>query len=344
MQEEELRTYSTRFQGSKKRVLGWLLSNIGLEDLEPGTFFDAFSGSGIVSYSFAQKGWEVTACDQLWHCGQAVEAFIGNQAQLDVNQLLSEIDSSPIGPFQFLVSEYEDIFFPLDELRWLARAANRISQLPPDEWAVAGWALSQSALSKRPYNLFHRANLNMRTREVKRSFGNKTTWEKPFPDHFRKFAAEALKFRLPDAPRPHVIVGNACDVQGDFDLVYIDPPYLDSKGKSPPYRDFYGFLDLLIKPNLSKTITSGKAHKPLMSGFDEMWSSEERATETFGRLFAQHHASTLVLSYRDDGRPTIDELKEILGEYKSDIEVVKVPISYALAHRAPAHETLLIAR
>ena len=33
-----------------------------------------------------------------------------------------------------------------------------------------------------------------------------------------------------------------------------------------------------------------------------------------------------------------------MSEYKPEVEVVKVPVSYALAHRAPSHETLLIAR
>ncbi len=42
------------------------------------------------------------------------------------------------------------------------------------------WALFQSCISKRPYNLFHRKNLYVRTADVKRNFGNKTTWDKPF--------------------------------------------------------------------------------------------------------------------------------------------------------------------
>jgi len=341
---QEVRTYSTRFQGSKKRVLGWLLGTIGLEDLPAGTIFDAFSGSGIVSYSFARAGWEVTACDQLLHCGQTLEAFIGNTADLDVDLLLEDIEAGSPGPFQFLIPEYAGIFFPEDELRWLACAANRISQLPSGEWALAGWALSQSALSKRPYNLFHRANLSMRTRDVSRSFGNKTTWEKPFPDHFRKFVGEVLKFRLPNATPPQIHIGDARKVEGAFDLVYVDPPYLDSKGKAPPYRDFYGFLDLLIKPSLFRSINPSKAHKPLTSGYDKLWDTPEGALEAFAAIFERHQESTLVLSYRDDGRPSIDELEDLLSQYKSDVEVAKVPINYALAHKTSVHETLLIGR
>jgi hypothetical protein len=41
--------------------------------------------------------------------------------------------------------------------------------------AIAYSALCQACLAKRPYNLFHRANLYMRTQDVERSFGNKTT-------------------------------------------------------------------------------------------------------------------------------------------------------------------------
>lgn len=59
------------------------------------------------------------------------------------------------------------------------------------EYAIAFFALSQSCIIKRPYNLFYRKNLYMRTSNVKRSFGNKKTWDTPFVDWFLKFVKEA---------------------------------------------------------------------------------------------------------------------------------------------------------
>lgn len=58
--------------------------------------------------------------------------------------------------------------------------------------AIAYNALFQSCLAKRPYNLFHRKNLEMRTRDVVRGFGNKATWDRPFSEHFRTFVNEII--------------------------------------------------------------------------------------------------------------------------------------------------------
>ena len=57
--------------------------------------------------------------------------------------------------------------------------------------ALAWFALFQACIAKRPYNLFHRRNLDMRTADVGRTFGNKAAWDRPFEVHFRKYARQA---------------------------------------------------------------------------------------------------------------------------------------------------------
>jgi len=52
------------------------------------------------------------------------------------------------------------------------------------EQAIAYFALFQACIIKRPYNLFHRKNLYVRMAKVKRSFGNKKTWDSSFEEMF----------------------------------------------------------------------------------------------------------------------------------------------------------------
>ena len=49
---------STRYQGSKRRILPWLCKNI--KDLEFDTVLDGFGGTGSVSYLFKLMGKQVT--------------------------------------------------------------------------------------------------------------------------------------------------------------------------------------------------------------------------------------------------------------------------------------------
>ena len=69
----------------------------------------------------------------------------------------------------------------------------------PNERALFRYLIYQACLKKRPFNLFHRANLRLRTnRRVKRSFGNAVTWERSFAEHALQAYDELA--RMPRCP------------------------------------------------------------------------------------------------------------------------------------------------
>src|SRR5699024_4675875 len=94
---------------------------------------------------------------------------------------------------------FSDIFYTNEENSWIDNIAEGIEDLyglksttaNQYKHSIAYYALFQACLIKRPFNLFHRKNLNLRLNNVKRNFGNKVSWEKPFADLFRKFVSEA---------------------------------------------------------------------------------------------------------------------------------------------------------
>src|SRR5205814_7034546 len=83
------------------------------------------------------------------------------------------------------------VFYLEEENIWLDNFIQKVATVDNKfKRAIILSVLFQACLSKRTFNLFHRANLNLRTNNVKRNFGNKTTWEKPFEDLIKKFVSE----------------------------------------------------------------------------------------------------------------------------------------------------------
>ncbi len=206
--------------------------------------------------------------------------------------------------------------------------------------------LFQACIIKRPYNLFHRKNLYIRTADVKRGFGNKATWDKPFVEHFSNFAPEAnaAVFDM-GVPLSAPTCLDALDIPGHFDLVYIDPPYVNRNGNGVDYLDFYHFLEGLVDyDRWDERINRERKHRPLV-GDKSAWSDVTRCREAFDRLFERFQESVLVVSYRSDGIPSEHELMDLLRKYKTDVTCVRYDqYKYVLSTNGDSQELLLIAR
>ncbi len=234
---------STRYQGSKVKLVDWIWANI--ENIEFNSCLDAFGGTGVVSYLLKQKGKSVTYNDLLQFNYNFGVALIENEDDLLSRQAIEWLNTShdeidyPI----FIQDTFEDIYYTNQENVWLDKAITNIKLL--DNFycrSLAFFALAQSCIIKRPYNLFHRKNLYMRLADVERSFGNKTSWDKPFTDWFKHFAQEANNAVFKGIGDCRATNLDALCIPNEYDLVYIDTPYISSKGTPVDYAEFYHFL------------------------------------------------------------------------------------------------------
>jgi len=339
-------TPATRFQGSKHKLLGWLWTHLRKLPFE--SCLDAFSGSGCVSHFLKARGKSVTANDLLVSSMLNARALVEND---DVR--LSEDDlrwiASRQGAVRYddLISRtFDGIYFTAAENAWLDVVAQNIPRLTSRyKQAMAYHALFQSAMAKRPYNLFHRCNLYMRLAQVQRSFGNKTTWDKPFDEHLRDFAAEA-NAAVFAGPACRAISGNAGDVTGEFDLVYIDPPYINGRGVGVDYHGFYHFLEGLADyPNWPQKIDPRSKHRRLMP-IRSPWTNPAAIAAAFAELFDRHRRSILAVSYRSDGIPSPAELAALLKMAKKHVEVHTLDrrYQYALSTNAKSSEILIVGK
>lgn len=345
--QESINIPTTRYQGSKQKIVRWIWSNIG--DLKFESFLDAFSGTGIVGFYVKLYGKEVTANDILKANYIIAQSLIENSKEKlsneDIDFILKE--HSNIEYPSFVQDTFTDIYYTDEENHWVDVTLTNIKLIENKyRQAIALNALFQSCIIKRPFNLFHRKNLYVRFATVKRSFGNKKTWDTPFPIHYKKFIGEindcvfgngkdnkALNFDVFDIPNPE-----------KYDLVYIDTPYFSSHSMiGVDYRDFYHFLEgLLNYENWNKMIDRKSKHLRLKR-VPCVWTDKNKIHDAFDRLFKKFQENTLVVSYRTGGIPNREEMVTLLKKHKSNVVVKSRKHKYVLSNSNGSSELLFIA-
>lgn len=340
--EELLKTVpTTRYQGSKRKILPWLYDC--LEGYDFHSVLDAFGGSGMVSCMFKRMGKKVTYNDLYTFNLLIGESIIENNrillSEYDVEFLLLTNNEANT----FIFDNFRGIYYLDEENQWLDNIICNIESLNTlyrgtklkYKKAIAYNALFQSCLAKRPYNLFHRKNLDMRTRDVCRSFGNKATWDKPFSEHFRAFVKEINKSVFYSKEKCKAMCNDVFDIRtAHFDLVYLDPPYLKNCGESNESSDYlkcYHFLegiaryrhwvDLIDKETLNKRIRASYALN---------YFKPSASLNVFEKLIVKFRKSIIALSYRYGGTPTIDELSALILKHKEHLDVYHRHYKYAL--------------
>ncbi|MBI3724312.1 DNA adenine methylase [bacterium] len=335
---------STRYQGSKRKLLPWLEGIFSR--LEFDSCLDAFGGTGSVSHLLKAMGKEVAYNDALLWNATIGRALVENDSvRLEPARARALAERSPLARCpDFIERTFAGIYFTRDENRWLDAAVANVRAIEPGfARDLAFFAIFQSCLAKRPYNLFHRKNLYMRTATIERSFGNKATWDRPFDEHFLAHVLEANAAVFEGRRRCRALCSRAEDVEGEFDLVYVDPPYLNRRGIGVDYRDFYHFLEGLVRyESWPALVDLSSRHRRFLKEKSE-WSDARRIARAFSRVFERFERSTIVVSYRSEGIPSIDELARALRRVKR--RVVRHDqggYQYALSTNRKSREVVLV--
>ncbi|MGB0717058.1 MAG: DNA methyltransferase, partial [Phycisphaerae bacterium] len=253
-------------------------------------------------------------------------------------------NAAPNAPRNFIEDTYDGIFFTRAENRWLDNAVCHISRVGDAfERSMFWFCLFQAALAKRPYNLFHRANLYMRQADVPRSFGNKASWDRSFEDHMTKFARELNRAVFAGTSTCHAFCDDALNLSPSFDLVYIDTPYISGRRAAVDYRDFYHFLEGLVHyDQWSKMIDWSSKHRR-MQNMDNPWCKADSCLPAFQSLFRHYADANIAVSYRSHGIPSIDELVAALGSVKPRVSVHELGVhQYALSTEKKNQEMLIV--
>jgi len=313
---------STRYQGSKQKYADWIWHCIKYIPFE--TTLDAFGGTGCIAHLLKQEGKNVTYNDILKFNSIIGKALIENDNEkITQKDLAFILQKHPNILYPNYIEEtFSDIYFTDEENRWLDVVVTNIRHIENQyKQAIAYFALFQSCIIKRPYNLFHRKNLYVRLQDVERSFGNKTTWDKPFVTHYKNFIEEANNAVLSNGKKNISLNYNVFDLPTDYDLVYIDTPYISDKGVGVDYLDFYHFLEGLVNYDTWNNLIDDKSkHKRLkLNGSD--WTNPQKIEYSFERLINKFSNSVLVISYRSDGIPSIERIVSFLEAHNKSVSI-----------------------
>ena len=334
----------TRYQGSKYKLLSWIWKNIKFLDFESAA--DLFGGTGAVSYLFKVQNKSVTYNDLLSSNFHSGIALIENSEKKVDDFEIQNIFNRENNGFDIISKNFKGIYYTDIENAWLDRIIQNIYYYFEDEFykkSLLFWALFQACIIKRPFNLFHRKNLYMRLNNVDRTFGNKTTWDKPFEEYFLRFIRQANRAVFDNGKMCRAHRNEVLDLNNNFDLVYIDTPYISGKGVGIDYFHFYHFLEGICDYyNWQDRIDYSRKHHPLKSQYNR-WADKNQILSAFNELIDHFRSSHIVISYRSDGIPSIEQLQKLVKKFKKNCKlVVYQNYKYVLSNNHNSHEILLI--
>lgn len=339
---------TTRYRGSKRKILSWIWENINTLEFE--TALDLFGGTSVVSLLFKRMGKQVTYNDYSYFNRLTGIAFIENdEVKLSDDDIKFILGTEKITD-DFISKTFKGIYFRDNENVWLDKTIGNIFALGDlykgkalkYKQALAIWALGQSCLIKRPFNLFHRKNLNIRTRRVDRNFGNKKTWETPFEEAFKKFTQESNQVVFSSGKKNSVTRSNALNYNNtEYDLVYLDPPYFFKNQSDPEYLKLYHFLDGLAQYSKWNELVDYNTSIRLLKNSETPWAhkSTEKLETVFSGLISKFKKSKIVISHKEGSLVTVEKFQEMLEVNGKKCSVFKKQYSYALNHQnGKSHE------
>lgn len=323
----------TRYYGSKRRLLSWIYHAV--KDLPFNTVLDGFGGTASVSLLFKAMGKQVYYHDALLCNTISAEVLLADEFPFsDLNDAYHFIEN--IKPqYGFIAKTFPGMYYTDEENEWLDGMAKAIHAIEnPLQRSAYFYCLFQACLKKRPFNLFHRANLNLRlNKEVNRSFGNLATWERAFSSLMKECINDLINLNKYKTKSIILEPGDVTRLSTGYDLVYFDPPYVAKAKTGDDYLRRYHFLEGLSVYNNWKTNINNEALNKTFLPIDHLinWQSKKVFRELLYDTIEKHKRSIVVLSYISNAYPEEKDISAFFSSTFRHSYVLKKEICHALA-------------
>ncbi|MDC7220660.1 MAG: DNA adenine methylase [Spirochaetales bacterium] len=330
-----------RYMGSKYKLLDWIKDELSAYEFD--SVLDGFSGSGAVSYLFKSMGKTVFSNDFLHMSYTFAKATCENNDQILDNEDLEILLDMELEAPDFIQKTFKDIFYTEDELLFLDKVSNNIKRLDnPYKESLAKAAIIRSCLKKQPRGVFtisgNMDKYNDGRRDLRLSL----------QEHFREQIEIYNSIIFSNNKNNIAFNGDIYQFNEEFyspDLVYLDPPYVP-RSDDNCYVKRYHFIEGLSKYWENEEIDySTKVHK--IKKKYTPFSYRRTAIEAFDTMFEKFRKSIIVLSYSSNGYPDLETLVDILGKYKTNIEIKRKDHKYHFGNhkkvsRSKVEEYLII--
>ncbi len=346
--------------GNKRKLLPLIMDAISETGCERGVFFDAFSGSGVVSRLAKHLGFSVVSNDWEPYSEAVNNVYIAQQGYPDfsgfggVDAAIARLNGLP-GLSGYISKHYcpaddEDYDTTSERMFYTQENGRRIDAMREqiEKWHESG-SISSTEKSFLLAPLVFQSAYCSNTSGVFKGFHNgwggqtKTAW-------YRIRSLLTLKKpRLFDnglVNRVYRADAKSLASEIDCDIAYLDPPYNQHQ-----YGANYHMLNTVVlwdKPPVSPRISvDGKKDK---AAIRKDWRTERRsaycyaasARDEFCRLIGSLRARYILVSYSTDGIIGLYDILETLAEVGSLSAVTRKYKRYRVSSQRPssrAHTT-----
>jgi adenine-specific DNA-methyltransferase len=319
-----------RYMGSKYKLIPWLHETFS--ELEFNTALDAFSGSGVVSYLLKSMGKEVYSNDFLTFSATITKALVENNSTKIEKGDLDFLMNLDVKSDNFIETTFENVFFSKDELIFLDKISQNISELSsPHKKALALTSLFRSCLKKQPRGVFTISG------NLEKYDDGRRDLKLSLKEHFLEQTKISNKVIFDNSKNNFSYNENIFELKKpnlNPDLVYFDPPYVPPSDDNC-YVKRYHFLEGLSKYWHGEKIMKETKVKKIQKKFTP-FSYKKTAIHAFETMFDQFSDSTLVLSYSSNAYPDLDTLVSLMKNQKSIVEIKSKPHRYNFGNHATA--------
>ena len=326
-----------RYMGSKYNLVPQLADLF--TELGGRTALDAFSGSGVVSYTLKCLGYGVTSNDFLAFPSVIADATVANHTETLSASDIETICGPPADGRDFIRQTFDGLYFTADDRAFLDSAWSHIDDLSGAKRSLAISALVLAAARKQPRGVFTFTDL--------RYDDGRRDLRLSLREHFHETAAQYNAVVFDSGRACQAVQGDVFDLESAFDLVYLDPPYAPPRDDNC-YIKRYHFLEGLSVYWQGTEIMQATKTKKLAKRYTP-FSYKHTVTDALRNMFKQFGDSTIVLSYSSNAVPDADVIASLLREVKDDVEVRTINHRYhfgthATAERREAVEYLFVGR
>lgn len=323
IQEQIAKYPSTRFMGSKSKILLPIRDAITSQPCN--SVLDLFSGSGVVSYMLKACGKQVISNDYMAFSSMISKAMVENSHEtLPINEARGLLEANALSD-RFVEESFDGLYFTTAENQLIDHLRANIKQLDnPHTKAIAISALVRACFKKRPRGIF--------TYVGDRYGDGRKDLNTSLADHFLA-AVAAINAAVFDNGKENLASRlDALETEYEPDLVYIDPPYYSPHSDNEYVRRYHFVEGIACDWQGVEMQWETKTKK--FKNYPTPFSTKKGTYEAFDKLFEKYRHSTLVVSYSSNSKPSKDEMLELLGQYKSNVNVVSVNHRYSFGNQA----------
>lgn len=317
---------ATRFMGSKNKLLKeiWnIASNFNAK-----TAIDLFSGSGVVGYMLKAHGLSVTTNDYMHMSYIFAKAMIENNSVVLPIKKAEELLKRKQETDHFVSDTFQGLYFTDEENELIDTIRANIAELSdPAEKTIAMTALIRACMKKRPRGLFTYVGLG-------KYDDGRNDLKLSLREQFLNNVAVVNAAVFNNGKLNKAVCGDAMELSGSADLVYIDPPYY-SPYSDNEYVRRYHFVEGLARDWKGVEIQQNTKTKKFKN-YTTPFSTKNGAEEAFDQLFKRYRDSVLIVSYSSNSYPDRDTMLQLLSKYKTHVNIVPIDYTYSFGNQRTA--------